>query len=440
MSDIPSEVFWEILLRLPAESVLRFKVVCKSWRRIIDDPSFIKAHTNNKLYSHTLLVRNETGAPLYSFSIDSLNFIDGPQKVEATLIKQLIRPGVPRVRDLFFSQMAACNGLALMSHENIKKIWAIWNPLTGECRELPQPNASVKLDGVGFGYDCDADDYKVVRIDRVLSAEQEVELRTLVYSLKSGSWSMIKGCPQYRLLFSPGAFLNGTLYWRSLNSIIALDLATESFWELPPPPQVIRSEVCGMIDRYFGRLDAMDGCLIFTLDYNTTELFDGWVMKDDGVEKSWIKLFSINYSLRHAWRFKLVAYLKSKRQVVVQDHRCFLWFDIGNNSVLKFSIHGFPHINSSQICSGSLVRLNALASTIGLGADAARKTSRKRKRKVKETNTRLKICVRGVEEECCSDNCFCSEDMCMRCSLFGEERYWETFDSLRAGFFINSFC
>ena len=34
----------EILVRLPSESVLRCRAVCRSWRCVAADPSFLAAH------------------------------------------------------------------------------------------------------------------------------------------------------------------------------------------------------------------------------------------------------------------------------------------------------------------------------------------------------------------------------------------------------------
>ncbi|KAK8503635.1 hypothetical protein V6N11_030738 [Hibiscus sabdariffa] len=45
MSDyIPVEVIVEILKRLPVKSLMRFRLVCKSWNTLISHPSFISTH------------------------------------------------------------------------------------------------------------------------------------------------------------------------------------------------------------------------------------------------------------------------------------------------------------------------------------------------------------------------------------------------------------
>lgn len=39
--ELPEEIVMEILARLPVKSLLRFKSVCRGWRAIISEPSFI---------------------------------------------------------------------------------------------------------------------------------------------------------------------------------------------------------------------------------------------------------------------------------------------------------------------------------------------------------------------------------------------------------------
>ncbi|PIM98048.1 hypothetical protein CDL12_29471 [Handroanthus impetiginosus] len=380
MSDIPSELFLHILLQVPAESLLRFRAVCRAWRCIIDDPSFIKSHTTNQVSSNTLLIRNLSGARLFSLSLDSINYAEGCQTIEVTPVKRVIRRGVPYFCDL---PVASCNGLILISHYDVKKTWVIWNPLTREFRELPEPDTEVRLRGSGIGYDYAADDYKVVRIDEQIRHGEFVN-QTFVYSLKSDSWRMIKDCPYYIWPLGQGVYLNGALHWRSSNMIIVLDLETEDYTQLPLPPVPIRPraplEQC---------LDAMDGCLFLSC-YYMIERLDGWMMKDYGVEKSWMKLFSfgkldIINSLGH---LRPIAYLKSKGQVLLQHDTRFFWLDIEKNSAKKVTIDGLPDNFSSQNFQGSLVRLNDSG---GVGRSVAMKiTGAKRKR----ANTRLKLRVK----------------------------------------------
>ena len=41
---LPADAVYEILLRLPARTLCRFRAVCRSWRSLTTDPFFIQAH------------------------------------------------------------------------------------------------------------------------------------------------------------------------------------------------------------------------------------------------------------------------------------------------------------------------------------------------------------------------------------------------------------
>ncbi|GJN37537.1 hypothetical protein PR202_gb26506 [Eleusine coracana subsp. coracana] len=42
--QLPEEIIWEILVLLPAKSLLRLRYVCKTWRAIISDPAFVRTY------------------------------------------------------------------------------------------------------------------------------------------------------------------------------------------------------------------------------------------------------------------------------------------------------------------------------------------------------------------------------------------------------------
>ncbi|KAL3824608.1 hypothetical protein ACJIZ3_020637 [Penstemon smallii] len=71
MSDvIPSELFWGILSRVPAEPLLRFRCVCTEWRQIIDDPTFIRSHVQCQAGRERVMIRTSMGGELYTFSLE----------------------------------------------------------------------------------------------------------------------------------------------------------------------------------------------------------------------------------------------------------------------------------------------------------------------------------------------------------------------------------
>lgn len=359
MSDVPSDLVREILLRLPAESLLRFRAVSKHWLLTIDDPSFIKSHSLNTNHS-TLLLRDSIFCRLYSLSLLSLN--PTTQTLDLSRIKTLVRAGVPFLRDL---PATSCNGLILISHYNFFKSWVIWNPLTQEFLRLSDPGdldlgLAAPSAGVGLGYDGAADDYKVVKID---NWPWNDVFETLIYSLRSDSWRVARNCPcDSSFLRSGAAYHDGGLYWVTKNEVVALDMGSEEYRLMPLPP--LFTELGEPLDMY---VDAMDGCLLLSCYYTSAGLWtdgfgveerlEGWII--DGGDGAWDKCFSFGERgsaavMREA---RPVAYVKSRGEVFVQNGGWFYWLDVGKNSIKKVTVDGLPECFSCQSFRGSLVRL-----------------------------------------------------------------------------------
>ncbi|KAG2565243.1 hypothetical protein PVAP13_7NG066017 [Panicum virgatum] len=61
----------EILVRLPAKSVLRCRAVCRGWRRLTTDPAFLVAHHRHQPTLHVISSIGGTGVSHY-YSLDAI--------------------------------------------------------------------------------------------------------------------------------------------------------------------------------------------------------------------------------------------------------------------------------------------------------------------------------------------------------------------------------
>ncbi|KAL0403964.1 UNVERIFIED_CONTAM: F-box/kelch-repeat protein [Sesamum radiatum] len=393
MQEIPSEVLGEILSRLPAESLLRFRCVCKAWRLTIDDPIFIKVHVHRQLLEvqdssngvGQLILRGDLDTKLYSLPMESLNS-DGVKIVKAAIVKNSPLERYAEAK----SPVGSCNGVLLISQS--KGINFLWNPLIREFHRLPPLKlVSKKSRGLyhsvsGLGYDSAADDYKVVKISQVFDPrDRSFKSETVVYSLKLDCWRWIKDFPYRISRLTGGIFLKGALHWISSTMplkcmddlIIRLDLGTEDYCVLPLP-----SKLSGLAKPSAKHLGVLGGCLILSCHYQIERL-DVWLMEDYGVESSWIKLFSIAAldSIGAVETLRPIAYSKCKGQVLLQhDKKEFLWFDLGTRLWKKIRINDRPTTFSSQLCLASLVRLN-----VGVGdggCNNAHRPAREKRNKV----------------------------------------------------------
>ncbi|KAL3623303.1 hypothetical protein CASFOL_032119 [Castilleja foliolosa] len=410
-ATLPLDICREILILLPAKSLIRLRAVCKDWRSVIDDPFFVKAHTDKQLSSKTIIIRNSTGPPfhpLYSFDLDDLNFANGLQEIAVAPLDYtpsgltLLQGALP---------VSMCNGLILVGG----KSWEIWNPLTHERLKLPRGkcNRNPRKEAFGLGYGYTSDDFKVVvihnhRLNRRGHGRENFACQTHVYSLISDSWRNVGSCPYYDYEWSgwgprgPGVFLHGALHWTrflhpyGMDMIIAFDLGSEKYRQLPAPPLRRERTRLNVQNRY---LHVLDGCLVVS-DFcksnfleDELEHYDLWVMKDYGVEDSWIKLFSLEdeecTSYGIGYKLRPVAYMKDKTQILLQNYQQgwanyyseFFMFDVKCNSMKRVEIHGLTGTLHTQFIPRTIFRLHDKC-----GVNGSVTTNRRRRRRMNRTS------------------------------------------------------
>ncbi|KAK4479488.1 hypothetical protein RD792_015002 [Penstemon davidsonii] len=374
MSDtLSADLLMEILSRVPAESLLGFRSVCKDWCRMIDDPyinihlerQLLKTHDSSNGAGHLLLVNHNR--QLCSLSLLNLLQFDCPLKFETTRMMNPNPLGGPG------TSICLCNGLILVCCSIVHKIWSIWNPLTKEIHRLPPDSWSEiwTLDVFkGFGYDSGADDYKVLKHIQYVDPVDRISkyVITCVYSMKSDSWKRIEDFPFWIMRFgldrSSGVFYNGALHWigkrfhediQTENLIVvAFDLKTEDSRTYPIPSLQLDGLKCPIL-----QLDELYGCLSLSL-YSDFKRFEIWLMNDYGVKNSWTKLLTIeeNSFIRgNARTPRTINYLNSKGLILLQISKTLCLYDPGNDAMEEFGIPGNLKLFSSQVFRPSLVRI-----------------------------------------------------------------------------------
>ncbi|KAM7529081.1 hypothetical protein LguiB_032491 [Lonicera macranthoides] len=220
---VNDDILFNIFLRLPVKSILRFRSVCKSWRQLLFDPLFIQTHvddTNRHCQCHERLLVQSTSRTFYSVDLEESS------KGNAVLINFPLRA----TSDI--KVLGSCNGLLCLLMEFLELV--LWNPSTGNYKKLPavQPPVEDDYQTVGLGYDSSLDDYKMVRIIRIGG-----EYRVDMYSLKGNSWKIIGNIPDHKIFrdndHGHGLCLNGSIYWKGHHNIIRFDLKNEKFSKVP---------------------------------------------------------------------------------------------------------------------------------------------------------------------------------------------------------------
>ncbi|XP_058733747.1 F-box/kelch-repeat protein At3g06240-like [Vicia villosa] len=274
---LPHELIILILLKLPVNSVIRFKLVCKLWFSLISDPHFASSHFEHAASHSRKIVWMERFC-----NIRSIDFEGSMSNVSPN-----INFSTPPF--LFPTIKGSCRGFIYV---HTRRTIYIWNPTTGSHIEIPispfeSNNKSNTLDNLyGFGYDRSRDDYLVVACcyDPDL---YNISSLLQFFSFRDHKWREVEGPHgSYRIESEKeGSLCNGAIHWTAyrhyddLKVIVAFDLMERNLLEIPFSDEFelgLSSDVW-----VFGEFLS-----VWTQNNDTVEIF---VMKEYKVHSSWTK-------------------------------------------------------------------------------------------------------------------------------------------------------
>ncbi|GLT95756.1 hypothetical protein SLE2022_134200 [Rubroshorea leprosula] len=359
------ELVTDILLRLPVETLLRFRCLSTSLCAEIDSPDFAKNHLCRSIQSKTrqkLIINNEDFVDPTDFFYANFD-----SNFEYTIL--LNNPLKSSYRCT--SVCGSCNGLFLLGIfvKDQTMDFALWNPFTKRYRKLP-PCPVQTLPGykkfISFGLGCDSalNDYKTVMIAKIHDSNDDdddhddcVHFQVWVFSLKSDSWKRIQDVED-ELTTWVGSFANGALYWGCENKFVGFDLANEVFFDLP------LLNDCGPAAIYYD-IEVVFGGNVYTpithAEEDTIEFYL-WV-DDDGGEVAggcWRKEFTLekekNISFSLFPPFPL-AYSKEGDGILLHKGNLIYWYNFETKKRRRVKIHLIPDIPTYNfhVCWESLV-------------------------------------------------------------------------------------
>ncbi|KAG5539167.1 hypothetical protein RHGRI_019653 [Rhododendron griersonianum] len=330
ITDLPSCISLNILVRLPVKRIFVCKRVCKTWRALISSPDFAKLHfargqafplirslfpyrVSRTLYlveppEHCLGFDLVWDRP-FRMNLDTKLKI--PLYDEESVIESVMRrppkAGVKlKAKDHEFKVVNSCNGLLCLcepSTDLYNTVWrnpiAVCNPITGEYINLP---AAIQWDEsrkcsisihCGLGFSPKMNEYKVIRIRGPFSTkERDNGSMTEIHTVGTGSWKRICNVPSsLRGNLGPPTYLNGSLHWicdgdKDSNCIMSYDFDNEKFQSLPPPPFKLSRDGAMSLGVLRGSLCICDGSVF--------EVLNVWVMEEYGIQGSWSKEFCLH--------------------------------------------------------------------------------------------------------------------------------------------------
>ncbi|KAL1558848.1 hypothetical protein AAHA92_09263 [Salvia divinorum] len=316
LPDLPEEIVKEILLRLPAKSLLKFRSVSKCWFFLISSYEFAKAHlkisTKNNTYEHYRLIVGtiQSLMDLHTCSLRATvgnTVYTGPIYPDVDMLPDVVRFDCPscNINSLIWME-GSCNGLVCVLES--ARTLILWNPTTRKYRVLPRSGTPMRFEhyplNFGFGYDEFHDDYKVVELLHLDPGMCLMEPRAKVYSLRSNCWKALLNWPNEKVALRSGVFLNRAIHWLVFCAgrpsdwgIVSHDLALETFVESTLPfndDDALRFE-----------MNVLGGCLSVCYQYKMW--LDVWLMKEYGVVESWTKLMRIPFFMGIGGRYSFVS-------------------------------------------------------------------------------------------------------------------------------------
>ena len=256
--DLPEEIVLEILAKQPVKSLLRFRCVCKRWYSSMANPSFISTHLSNNHHNQGLVIHLAKNTRIPSSGrLDSQFCTLARDRTFETISKF---PIPFTFRSWFLVLAGSCNGILCFSDYMTPGCNAVylWNPSIRMFKRLPYTcSTQLRKVALGFGYDSQTNDYKVVKFSWTI-AEPMPPPEVEVYSLSSDSWKRIELGISWRPDVVSRNFnitltfpvVSGHLHWmiemieegdeqeeRSTAMILSFDLNSEKFKELPLPDE-----------------------------------------------------------------------------------------------------------------------------------------------------------------------------------------------------------
>lgn len=192
--DIPHDLMREILLRLPAKSLLRFRCVSKLWFSTTTDPSFINSfatQSSTRPYLELCFTKEDNWL-FFSLVQKSLSH---HHMDHITLPKE----------DRFINDFESILGLISFQYLNY---FVIWNPTIRQHVTIPKPKDSWHTRSY-LGYDPIGDTYKLLCMSNTSNSRPQV----LTLGAQE-SWRLIKNSPMHYKT-NNGKYINGFIFYEA---------------------------------------------------------------------------------------------------------------------------------------------------------------------------------------------------------------------------------
>ncbi|XP_062010484.1 F-box protein At5g65850-like [Rosa rugosa] len=315
LMELPMEILFDILKRVPAKSVCHIRCVCKILLSIVDSPSFVTLHSHFLLNpdSHVppappqLILRYLQ--PLYCCptsnqipTLHSLHYDHSNAQGAQLNARDILQSSNPSKYSLYF---VFCNLFCIKNRRDHALSFLI-NPLQGEVLRLPPsqkvcgPYSTVDFVWTGMGFDSITNTYKILRVTEILISKYpttvEVCFVSQVLVLGTSEWRQIPSTPPVQGLLhcSQNICAYGDTHWfvnytregiQGKIHILSFDFKKEEFFWIPNPYILPDPTWQLHLINFRGSMAIVDASSGMNIEI--------WVMKDYN-KKQWMLDYSIN--------------------------------------------------------------------------------------------------------------------------------------------------
>jgi F-box interacting protein len=355
--ELPADVLYEILLRVPPKALCRVRLVCRSWRSLTSDPRFVRAHSSR----HPLI----TGLRRFSHEIHVVDVHTG-----SIARRMENHAGTFSTPELNLSAQGDLVCFSEATPNMFKSQARVLDPITGVTTALPDGDMETNLSACILGHVPSTGEHKLLRVGNVVLRDgwdiiptnyQRCEVLTLVTGDDDNAgggqrWRETSSHPSVTVSLADcrhTAVVDGVIYFLlgglSLNyfpgvkpdSVVSFDLSTEA-WS----PTTIRGplsthvRVAKLVHSHregYLQLANLNSCLVMIHHDNPHRSMDIWLLQVNMSKESWTKQYSVYYAslYKHFFIYNLpdpLAVLDGGRVnlpyplVVLDDGRIVVWF------------------------------------------------------------------------------------------------------------------
>ncbi|KAG7583271.1 F-box-like domain superfamily [Arabidopsis suecica] len=301
VADLPHDLEWEILSRVPATSLKELQTTCKRWYALFRDPRFVKNNLS-KAATHVIF-DNRSGYSVTEINtlIHSINLCGIQNSFDPLLgVQGKLNRLKDSEQDKISDIISHCDGLLLCDTYECGRL-VVWNPCTGQTR-LIQANILVISNRYVLGYvnnkkSCNS--YKILTFNSLQCLVDSSRAKFEIYEFNSDSWRILDDIHPDCCPISKGVTLKGNAYWFASDNkskfILKFDFTRERLGRLCIPFQknyddqivvlsVVREEKLALLQQWF--------------DTDSSKM-NIWVTKtkidDDDKDLSWCNFLVVDF-------------------------------------------------------------------------------------------------------------------------------------------------